>query len=69
MDFPKLLMIDGFIKIDTLLISLSCSIDMLKLLYGFAKAVLCISHPLPRTAKLKFDQEGRYLVSEGGEEQ
>ena len=61
-------MLDGFVKTDTW-ISPSCFMDMLKLLQGFVKVVLCIFRPLPRTAKLKFDQEGRYLVSEGGEEQ
>ena len=64
MDFPKLLMLDGFVKIDTW-ISLSCYMDMLKLLHGFVKAVLCISRPLPNKTKLKFDQASKFVKASG----
>ena len=59
MDFSKLL--HGLVKIETL-ISLSCYLDLskllhvfLKVLHGFVKIFLCISRPLPNKTKLKFD--------------
>ena len=48
------------VKIDTW-ISLSSlmnlSMDLIKLLHGFVKVVLCISRPLPNKIKPKFDQD------------
>ena len=55
-------MLNGFVKIDTW-ISLSCYMDLPKSLHGFVKVAtwicqcLCISHPLPDTTTLKFDQD------------
>ena len=48
------------VKIDTW-ISLSSlmnlSMDLIKLLHGFVKVVLCISRPLPNKIMPKFDQD------------
>ena len=56
------LYIHGLVKIDTW-ISLSCYMDLpkllhafLKLLYGFLKVALCFYHPLSNKTKLTFDQ-------------
>ena len=46
----------GFVKNDTW-ISLSCYLDLSKLIHGFAKVFLCISRPLANKTKLKFDQD------------
>ena len=58
MDFFKLL--HGFVKIDTL-ISLSCYVDLSKLLNVFVNFVTQIFfmyfRSLPNKAKLKFDQD------------
>ena len=63
MDFSKWLY--GFVKIDES-ISLSCYMDLSKLLHGFAKDVIwiaqsccccCISCPLPNKTNSKFDQD------------
>ena len=37
--------------------SSSCYMDLLKLLRGFVKVVLCISHSSPNKTKVKFDQD------------
>ena len=52
MDFSKLL--QGFVKIDAW-ISLSCYMDLSKLLHGLVEVVLCLSCLLPNKAKLKFE--------------
>ena len=54
MDFSKLL--HEFVKIDEG-ISLNYYLDLLKLLCGFAKVVLCIYHPLPNKTKLEFHRD------------
>ena len=59
MDFSDLL--PWFVKIDTG-ISLSCYLDLSKLLQGFVKVVLCISRLLPNKTKLKFDQDFKVFL-------
>ena len=54
MDFSKL--IQRCVKIDTW-IFLCCNIDILKLLRGFVKVVLCYFCHLPNKTKLKLDQD------------
>ena len=49
-------MIHGFLKNFTWTLQ-SCYMDLLKLLRGFAKDILCISRPLPNKTKLKFDKD------------
>ena len=58
-DLSKLL--HGFFKIDTFLFVVTwicqcCYMYLLELFHGFIKFVPCISHPLPKKTKLKFDQ-------------
>ena len=48
--------IHGFLLVVTW-ICRSCCIDLLRLLLGFVKVVLCISRPLPNKTKMKFDQD------------
>ena len=64
MEFSKLL--DESVKIDIWICLQrfvineffnSCFMDLSKLLRGFFKDVLCISHPLPNKTKLKLDQD------------
>ena len=56
LDLSKLLHVFLLLLIDTWI----CQIfymDLLKLLRGFVRVVLCNSHPLPDTTTLKFDQD------------
>ena len=47
---------NGFVKVDTW-VSLSCYMDLSKLLLGFVKVAISICRPLPNKTKLKFGQE------------
>ena len=42
---------------------MNLSMDLIKLLHGFVKVVLCISRPLPNKTMLKFDQNFKACVS------